>query len=78
MPFPTTRSAALFLERTGIFRTLRHPVPAASPDLNPVHNYPVIPPLPLPGFLWFENGIPSPDRGQSEIWPWGEAGEEPP
>jgi hypothetical protein len=78
MPFPTTRSAVLFLERRGIIPTQRHPVPGANPDGNPVHYYPVTPPLPLPGFLWFENGLPSPDRGQTEIWPWGEAGELPP
>jgi hypothetical protein len=78
MSYPTTRSAALFLERAGILPTLRHPVPAANPDLNPVHDYPVTPPLPLPALLWPVNGIPSPDRGQSDIWPWGDAGELPP
>ena len=78
MSYPTTRSAAYFLERIGFFPTLRHPVPAANPDNNPVHNYPVSPPLPLPELLWFENGIPPPDRGQSTIWPWGEKGELPP
>jgi hypothetical protein len=78
MPHPTTRSAAYFLERTGIFRTQRHPVPSASPDSNPVHIYPLTPPHPLAEFLLVENGLPSPDRGQSDIWPWGETGELPP
>ena len=78
MPYPTTRSAALFLERSGIFPTQRHPVPSVAPDSNPVHIYPVTPPLPLPVFLLPTNGIPPPDRGQSIIWPWGEAGELPP
>ena len=74
---PTTRSAALFLERAGITPTLRHPVPSANPDQNLVHVYPVIPPLPLPDLVRFENGLPPPDRGQSDIWPWGEAGDLP-
>ena len=78
MNYPTTRSAAYFLERTGIFPTLRHPVPAANPGGNPVHDYPAMPPLPLPPFMLIENGAPPPDRGQSDIWPWGEAGELPP
>ena len=75
--YPTTRSAALFLERVGIFPTLRHPVPAANPDDNPVHVYPVTPPLPLPAYLRQENGCPPPDRGQSDVWPWGESGDLP-
>jgi hypothetical protein len=78
MGHPTTRSAAYFLERSGIFRTHRHPVPSAQPGANPVHAYPVTPPLPLAEFLQVENGCTSPDRGQSTIWPWGEAGELPP
>ena len=78
MGYPTTRSAALFLERAGIFATRRHPAPAANPDRNPAHYYPVTPPLPLPSLLLHENGTPAPDRGQSDIWPWGEAGELPP
>lgn len=78
MPYPATRSAALYLERIGFFPTQRHPVPAAHPDSNPVHIYPLTPPLPLPEFLYAENGCPPPDRGQSDIWPHGEAGELPP
>lgn len=79
MGYPTTRSAALFLERAGIFPTQRHPVPSANPGGNPVHVYPLpVPPHPNPKLIWYENGIPSPDRGQSDIWPWGEAGELPP
>jgi hypothetical protein len=78
MPYPTTRSAAYYLERTGIFPTLRHPVPAANPGMNPVHNYPLTPPLPLAEFQLIDNGCPPPDRGQSDIWPWGEGGELPP
>jgi hypothetical protein len=78
MGYPTTRSAAYFLERAGIFPTPRHPVPAASPDTNPVHAYPLVPPpYPLPALLRGQNGCPPPDRGQSDIWPWGEAGELP-
>ena len=74
---PTTRSAALFLERAGIFLTRRHPVPSVGPGGNPVHVYPLTPPLPLPELLMVENGCPPPDRGQSTIWPHGEAGELP-
>jgi hypothetical protein len=79
MGYPTTRSAALYLERVGIFPTLRQPVPSASPDLNPIHSYPLVPPPhPWPFLIQYINGCPAPDRGQSDIWPWGEAGELPP
>ena len=78
MPYPVTRSAAYFLERAGIFPTQRHPTPSASPDDNPVHYYPLVPPpYPRPDLIRYVNGHPSPDRGQSDIWPWGEAGELP-
>jgi hypothetical protein len=78
MPYPTTRSAAYYLERIGYFPTQRHPVPSQFPDANPVHNYPVTPPLPLWPYQMADNGCPTPDRGQSDIWPWGEDGETPP
>jgi hypothetical protein len=77
MGYPTTRSAAYYLERTGIMPTLRHPVPAASPDTNPIHVYPLVPPQPWPRMIRYENGCPPPDRGQSDIWPLGAAGELP-
>ena len=77
MGYPTSRSAAYFLERARIFPTMRHPLPAASPCTNPVHVYPLVPPHPDPRLICSENGCPPPDRGQSDIWPWGEAGEQP-
>jgi len=77
MGHPTTRSAALYLERARIFPTQRHPVPQASPDTNPVHVYPLLPPHPTPELIWYESGRPPPDAGQSKIWPHGEEGELP-
>lgn len=77
MAHPTTRSAALFLERVGIFPTERHPAPAANPDGNPIHSYPLAPPHPAARLIWYESGRPPPDAGQSDIWPHGEAGELP-
>lgn len=77
MSYPTTRSAAYFLERVGIFPTQRHPLPSVAPSNNPVHVYPLVPPHPDPCLIGYENGCPPPDRGQSDIWPWGEAGELP-
>lgn len=71
---PTTRSAALFLERRGIFPTRRHPVPSMVPAENAVHSYPLTPPHPDPDLLGATQGQPPPDRGQTEVWPHGNAG----
>jgi hypothetical protein len=68
---PTTRSAALFLERRGIIPTQRHQVPSMDPAASAVHTYPLARPLPDPRLLGATQGSPPPDRGQTEVWPHG-------
>jgi hypothetical protein len=70
--YPTTRSAALFLERCGITPTRRHPVPGQMPAENAVHDYPLGPLYPTPDQLRPTQGYPPPDRGQTEVWPHGD------
>jgi len=76
MPIPTGQSAKDFQERHGLRNTRRDPAPKMDACANKIHTFPLVPPLPLPGFLHRENGNPSPDRGLSDVWPHGVEGDE--
>lgn len=66
-----SRSAKVFLERAGVRRTLRPPLPTAAPGLAPVLTVRVAAPLPLAEYQAVTLGNPPPDRGASAEWPHG-------
>lgn len=67
--FNTAGSARNFLERIGILKAYRNPMPAMTTGASLVHEIPLSPPLPLPELLGFLDGEPAPDRGKTLSWP---------
>lgn len=65
----TLNSAKNFLERQGILRADRCPMPRTSPGWWKVHTIPLAPPLPLPPLQFYLLGDPPPDRGVTRDWP---------
>ena len=66
-----SRSAKAFLERAGVRRTLRPPLPTAAPGVAPVLRVGVSAPLPLAEYQAVTLGSPPPDRGVTAEWPHG-------
>lgn len=64
-------SSRAFMERLGVRKTLRRPMPTEAPGRLGVVNTPVEKPWPLPELMFHREGSPAPDRGQSEEWPHG-------
>ena len=62
-----------FRERAGLTPTIRGPLPAFQPALNPALNVAVAVPLPAPYYLRNTQGTPPPDRGPTQLWPFGNA-----
>lgn len=58
-----------YLERSGILPTRRNPLPRIEPDTLPVHAQALHAPLPAPEIVADVNGVPSPDRGVTQVWP---------
>lgn len=63
-----SRSSKLYLERSGLVRTVRT-LPAYETGANKAHSVEVE--SPLPELQALELGDPSPDRGLTEEWPNG-------
>lgn len=69
-----SKSARLYLERAGVIRTTRGPVPLFAPGMNRIHAVPLQPPLPLPHLIQASQGN-APDRHPAQIWPHASNGE---
>lgn len=65
----TSRSPRRFLERRGLIGTHRKPMATVNLASLRVRDYPLEPPLPLPGYIAYTQGVPQPDRGTSKEWP---------
>lgn len=65
-----SQGARGFLERAGLIDTYRRPSPRISPADLLIHVAPVVPPFPVPIQQRYLEGIPPPDRGQTEPWPY--------
>jgi hypothetical protein len=74
---PPSRSSRTFLQRIGAEPTVRGPLATIVPDALIVHRIPLAPPKPWPRLLLKAEGGPPPDRGRTDVWPHGPAGEQP-
>lgn len=66
------KSARYFMERYGLRRTRRAPVPRMDPCAQGIHSLTLAPPRPEPGHL-FDAGIEprTADTGATMPWPYG-------
>lgn len=68
-----SKSAKLYQERKCHRETGRRPIPRLQPDAMAIHQYQGIqPPLPFPGFMKVTLGKCPPDRGRTQLWPYGD------
>jgi len=67
----TSKASVAFMERSAIITTHRGQLgPVLATGMLKIHTIPLKPPLPVPSLLDADNGVPPPDRSQSEPWPW--------
>ena len=68
-----SRSSKAFMERGGLRRTLRGPLPAHDfgVDANKIHAMPLEEPMPIPEAAAVLQNVKPPDRGRTEEWPNG-------